>query len=74
MPFSSITERTSSRSPMSPITSRAPVGTAHSKPGRQPVEDDDLLAGCEQRQDRVAADVARTSGDQNGHAFNPALA
>ena len=48
---------------------RAPAGTARAVPGRQVVEDDDLVAGGEERLDRDRADVAGAAGDEDaGHA------
>ena len=45
-------------------------GTRRDRPaeaGRQVVEDDDLLAGVEQLEHHVAADVAGSAGDQDAH-------
>ena len=39
--------------------------------GGEIVEDHRRLAGVEELEDRVAADVARSSGDQNRHAVRP---
>ena len=36
---------------------------------REIIENDDLAACCAKGQDGVAADVARTSGDENGHGI-----
>ena len=49
----------------------AGVGTAPSEAGRQIVEHDHALAGIEQLEHHVAADVAGAAGDENGHRPHP---
>ncbi len=44
-----------------------PVRHRPAEPGRQIVEHHDLLAGVEQLEHHVAADIAGAAGDQNAH-------
>ena len=45
-------------------------GHRRAKPGREIVENEDVLASIEQLEDHMAADEARTTRYQNTHAIN----